>query len=37
MQFLEFFGKFFDFKNNLININSPYIYELNNSISYRSG
>ena len=37
MQFLEFFGKFFDFKNNLININSPYIYELNNYISYRSG
>jgi DNA polymerase sigma len=37
IQFLEFFGKIFDFKNHLININSPYIYEINNNISYKSG
>ena len=37
MHFLEFFGKFFDFKNNLININSPYIYELNNYNNYGFG
>ena len=37
IQFLVFFGKFFDFENYLININSPYIYELNNYIGYNSG
>ena len=36
IQFLEFFGKIFDFKNYLINFNSPYIYELNNFINYNS-
>ena len=36
IQFLEFFGKIFDFKNFLININSPYIYELNTFINYNS-
>ena len=37
VQFLEFFGKFFDFQNYLININSPYIYELINYNVYKSG
>ena len=36
IQFLEFFGKIFDFKNYLININSPYIY-LNNYDTYSCG
>ena len=36
IQFLEFFGKIFDFKNYLININSPYIY-LNNYDEYSRG
>ena len=36
IQFLEFFGKIFDFKNYLININSPYIY-LNNYDIYSCG
>ena len=36
VQFLEFFG-IFDFKNYLINFNSPYIYEINNNIFYNSG
>ena len=36
VQFLEFFGKIFDFKNYLININSPYIY-LNNYNNYNCG
>ena len=37
VQFLEFFGNIFDFKNYLININSPYIYELNHFSHYNSG
>ena len=37
IQFLEFFGKNFDFKNYLININSPCIYESINSNIYQSG
>ena len=37
VQFLEFFGNIFDFKNYLININSPYIYELNHFSNYNSG
>ena len=37
IQFLSFFGKMFDFKNSLVNINSPYIYEPNNFINYNSG
>jgi DNA polymerase sigma len=37
IQFLEFFGKNFDFKNYLININSPIIYESINSNIYQSG
>ena len=36
IKFLEFFGKIFDFKNYLININSPYIY-LNNYDTYNCG
>ena len=36
IQFLEFFGKIFDFENYLININSPYIY-LNNYDTYSCG
>ena len=37
IQFLEFFGKVFDFKNFTINVNLPYIYEANNFINYNSG
>jgi len=37
IQFLEFFGIIFDFKNYLININSPYVYELNHYSNYNSG
>ena len=37
VQFLEFFGRIFDFRNYLIDINSPYIYQLNNYIGYKSG
>ena len=37
VQFLEFFGKIFDFQNYLIDFNSPYIYEINNYINYNSG
>ena len=35
VQFLEFFGKFFDFRNYLININSPFIYELIDNNIYK--
>ena len=37
VQFLELFGKFFDFRNYLININSPFIYELIDNIIYKKG
>ena len=37
IQFLSFFGQIFDFKNSTVNINSPCIYEPNNSINYNSG
>ena len=37
IQFLEFFGKYFDFKNFTVNVNSPYIYELISFNNYNSG
>ena len=37
IQFLEFFGKIFDFKNFTVNVNSPYIYEANSFNNYNSG
>ena len=37
IQFLEFFGKNFDFKNLTVNLNSPYIYEINSFNNYNSG
>ena len=37
LQFLEFFGKNFDFKNCTVNLNSPYIYEINSFNNYNSG
>ena len=37
IQFLEFFGKIFDFKNFTVNVNSPYIYEVNSFNNYNSG
>ena len=37
IQFLEFFGKIFDFKNFCVNVNSPYIYEVNSFNNYNSG
>ena len=37
IQFLEFFGNIFDFKNFCINLNSPYIYEVNSFNNYNSG
>ena len=37
IQFLQFFGKYFDFKSFTVNVNSPYIYEINNFINYNSG
>ena len=37
LQFLEFFGKNFDFKNLTVNLNSPYIYEINSFSNYNSG
>ena len=37
IQFLEFFGKYFDFKNFNVNINSPYVYEIISFNNYNSG
>ena len=37
IQFLEFFGKYFDFKNFTVNINSPYVYEIISFNNYNSG
>ena len=34
---MEFFGKNFDFKNLTVNLNSPYIYEINSFSNYNSG